>query len=377
MSFMLSVLLYLSSIAVNILTSIFSPHLISYYGHFSHPKTLLFYSNLPHWIVSKANFDGIFYLRIAQNGYSQFEQAFFPLYPFLIRLLSPIFANNLLVTGLITSNICFIVGLFVFKKYLNLILKDKKEILWSLAFFIFFPTAFFFTSLYTESLFFLFTICFFYFLKKEKFLATFIFGFLAAATRFIGVFLFVPPLIYLIMNKTKKKKISSFVLPVIGPVSGLIAYSFYLYETTGDFLAFFHSQTAFLAGRSTSIILFPQIYYRYLKIFVSVPWGMNYFVAILEVTIFTAVFFSLLYFIYKTFRNIDLTALNSFSLLNILIPTLTGTFLSIPRFVLLSLGFFIFLAQMKNNFLKMLILIIFILLEIILLAFFTQGYFMS
>src|SRR4030042_2473530 len=115
---MLPIFFYLSSLVINILTSIFSPYFISYYGHFSHPKTLLFYSNLPHWIVSKANFDGIFYLRIAQNGYSQFEQAFFPLYPFLIKSLSPIFANNLLITGLIISNACFVVGLFFFNKYL-------------------------------------------------------------------------------------------------------------------------------------------------------------------------------------------------------------------------------------------------------------------
>jgi len=76
-------------------------------------------SNLPRLISSLANFDGVYYIRIAIQGYSQYEQAFFPLYPMLIKILSPIFANNHLLAGLVISNVSFLLGLIVFIKYLK------------------------------------------------------------------------------------------------------------------------------------------------------------------------------------------------------------------------------------------------------------------
>jgi hypothetical protein len=75
--------------------------------------------------------------------------------------------------------------------------------------------------------------------------------------------------------------------------------------------------------------------------------------------------------------NHDRLALNIFSLANLLLPTLTGTFSSIPRYALLSVSIFIFLSQIKNNWIKITMAIIFLIFHILVLGFFGQGYFIS
>ena len=48
----------------------------------------------PVWLWNRANFDGMHYLDIARRGYGIYQQAFFPLYPKLIRLIAPVFGNR-------------------------------------------------------------------------------------------------------------------------------------------------------------------------------------------------------------------------------------------------------------------------------------------
>jgi len=76
-------------------------------------------------------------------------------------------------------------------------------------------------------------------------------------------------------------------------------------------------------------------------------------------------------------RGLQRLGLNIFSFINILLPTATGTFSSIPRYALLSLSFFIFLGELKNSTLKSVIVAIFALLQIAILSLFVRGYFVG
>jgi len=357
---------------------------LPYLGHFSHPITLAQY-NLPHWIKGFAQFDGIFYLRIAQNGYSQFEQAFFPLYPALIKALSPITGGNYLIASLLIANASFLVGLVVFRKYLLAVIPPRqgKNIYFILSFLLLFPTSFFFGASYTEGLFFLMVVSVFYFLYKKNYWLVALFAVLASLTRFVGVFLFIPILIneLRITNYELRIKIGGAknLISIFAPFIGLAAYMFYLWQGTGNAFAFFTSQTAFGAGRSTQLVLLPQVLYRYLKILVTAQWDIAYFVALLELTTFLFVFTVLAYQLRQILRskNKNLLGLSLFSLCNLLIPTLTGTLLSVPRFSLLSLSFFVYLGLLKSTKLKILLCIIFAVLHVALVTLFIQGYFVS
>ncbi|OGK30968.1 hypothetical protein A3F29_04355 [Candidatus Roizmanbacteria bacterium RIFCSPHIGHO2_12_FULL_33_9] len=367
--------------AVDFVISFFATHFIPYLGHFSYVKDLAAI-NLPQFIKSFANFDGLFYMRIAENGYSQFEHAFFPLYPTLVKTLSPLFGGNTLISGLFLSNLAFFIALFTFKKYLDNIFKDKSITFWAIIFLILFPTSFFFGAVYTESVFFLFLILCLYLLDRKKYISASFFALLASLSRFIGVFLFIPILIYLLNDKSKGflKKFRAFFYS-LSPFVGLGIYSAYLFLTTGNFFEFFTSQEAFSAGRSTKLIFFPQVIYRYLKIFFTADVNFQYFVSVLEFSAFalflTIILIQLYLIIKKRSKNTALISLTLFSFVNLLIPTLTGTFLSIPRFVLMSLSFFIFIALINNKFIKIIIAIFFLIIHTILLSFFIQGYFVA
>lgn len=351
----------------------FAPFFLKYGGNFSHPAVLKLF-NLPAFIESFANFDGLFYIRIASQGYEQFEQAFFPLYPLLMSSFS-----NKLIGGLLISNLSFLIGLFVFRNYLSLILKDKKQIFWTIIFLLVFPTSFFFGSLYTEGLFFLLVVSAFYYLKKENWLLVSLFGFLAATTRFVGVFLIVPIGLYYFLSRKKLNLKTLQLTALVAPLVGLGSYCFYLWRTFGSPFLFFTSQEAFSAGRSTKLILLPQVYFRYLKIFLLSEKNFGYLISALEFSVFTIVLLATGWFLFKKWKakNWDLTILTFFSLINLLVPTLTGTFLSIPRFALLSLAFFIALSEIKSSRVKLMIALLFVLVHTVLLAYFIQGYFVS
>src|SRR3989338_9815017 len=113
------VILFLFFRAIDFLIAYLSQFFIPYLGFFPYKEIAENY-NLPKFLTAFANFDRAHYLLIAKNGYAQYQQAFFPLYPLLIRWLSSLFLNNHLVTGLLISNLSFLVGLFIFSKYLFL-----------------------------------------------------------------------------------------------------------------------------------------------------------------------------------------------------------------------------------------------------------------
>ena len=357
--------------SIDFLISYFATQIIPYLGFFPLKRDLYLY-NLPHIISSFANFDGVHYILIAKYGYSMYEQAFFPLYPILIRLISFLGQNEVL-SGLLISNLSFLVALYFIPKLLKEIKIPDDKIVWIILFLLVFPTSFFFNSLYTESLFLMFFVLSLYFYIKEQYLLALVFSFFISLTKLMGVF------ISGVFIFIKKEKLTIRFTPILAPILGLLIYSFYLFRTTGDPFFFINSQPFFGGNRSTSLVFFPQVIYRYVKILNTKDFNFQYFIASIELTLFVVILITLIFFSYYSIRqkNKVLTGINLFSLINLIIPTLTGTFQSVPRYVLISFGFFIALSYIKNNFIKALIVLIFIIFHVILLSFFSQGYFIS
>lgn len=370
-----------------ILISYIAPFFIGYVGLFPY-KELFGFSNLPQYITSFANFDGIHYVVIAYQGYLKYEQAFFPVYPLLLKAVYPLVKDYFL-AGLLISNIAFVAGFLVFKKYLVSLKLPTASVMWTMLLLLSFPTSFFFGALYTEGLFFLLTVSSLYFVHKKNYLLASTCAFLAALTRFVGVFLFMYFAVIFILELLKQKKKTDgifknkgLLLTVISPLAGLLTYCTYLFITTGDPFFFFRAQKAF-EGRSLSLIFLPQVYYRYVRIFLGASFNYPYLVSVFEFLFFNFVFIVLIADLYRLLKrklylqNPHRLALSLFSLTNIVIPTFTGTLSSIPRYALLSISLFIFLAEIKQTAIKILLLITFITLHIITLAFYIQGYFVG
>lgn len=337
---------------------------------FPYVNELLKTSGLPQYIWAFSNFDGVHYLNIAKSGYeAMYTQVFFPLYPIMINLLSPLFLGNLIISGLFISNVSFILSLIVLIKLL-LIDYKKSQIKWVLIFLLLFPTSFYFVSVYTESLFFLFILCSFFFARKEKWFLAGLFGFLASLTRFLGVFMLPALLLEWYLQKKPVKNL----FPLLLIPLGLFIYMLYLKINFNDPLYFIHAQPVFGAQRTSgSIILFPQVLFRYIKIIFSInPTSLAFFNALFELVISLLFLVLSLMAFFKTRFSYAF-----FSFCAFIIPTLTGTFSSMPRYVLILFPGFLILANIKSKLLKITIALIFAFFLIISTILFTRGFWIA
>lgn len=134
--------------------------------------------------------DAVHYLTIASQGYSGIEPAFFPLYPMLIRAVAH-FTGSGLIAGLLISNACFFFGLLYLYKLLEHEY-DRSVARRAIFYVSIFPTAIYFSAVYTESLFFFLTVASFYYMRSQRWLVAGIFGLFASLTRAEGVLLLAP-----------------------------------------------------------------------------------------------------------------------------------------------------------------------------------------
>lgn len=183
-----------------------------------------------------ARWDSSHYLRIAQQGYTSEggDIVFFPLYPLLISVLHNALGLSLLWSGWIVAVTCYFgAGLLLYQ--LIRIDHSAEIALWGVVWLSIFPTAFFFTSLYTESLFILTSIAALYFARRGLFtLSGLAIGF-AGATRPTAFLLAIP--FFLEVWQYRKLGQIRFTDTLIGtllaPV-GVIAFYLHLVATIGD-----------------------------------------------------------------------------------------------------------------------------------------------
>lgn len=161
--------------------------LFNYQPTFPYSAELLYrYQN--RFLTTWAQFDGVHYLTIAENGYqgTGLIQAFFPLYPLLIRWLSFGFLNKIAI-GIVISILSFLGALYFLYRLISL---DEPKIVAvkSLMEVMLFPTAFFFIALYTESLFLLFVVTSFYAARKQKWWLAGFLGAIAGCNKLSGFY---------------------------------------------------------------------------------------------------------------------------------------------------------------------------------------------
>lgn len=332
----------------------------------------------PRAVSSWGNFDGVHYLTIIERGYvgTGAIQAFFPLFPQIVKSVSIVIGNPL-IAGLLVSTSCFAVALYFLFKLVRLD-EDKKtaqRVMWLV---LFFPTAFFFTSLYTESLFLLEVVLAFYYARKKQWIIASLFTIFASATKVTGILL-VPALLieYYEQIGTKKmviwEKIKTTTTLLLGG-SGLAMYMLYLKKVFGDPLLFLHVQSQFGSGRETEkFILLYQVFWRYIKMIATVPVQSLVFYTVAHEFIITILFLGLLISAFWYVRKSYVV----FGLISMIVPTLTGTLTSMPRYVLVLFPAFMVLAKIVPERFYKSLLVFFGILLFINTILFIQGYWVA
>lgn len=137
-----------------------------------------------------ARWDSAFYLSIVERGYffevgQQSSVAFFPLYPLLMSWVMP-FVGSALAAGVLVSNACLLGALIFLYRLSELEFHDHAVAGRTVFYIAAFPTAFFFTAVYTESTFLLFSVATMYFARTRQWAWAAVFGILCSASRIVG-----------------------------------------------------------------------------------------------------------------------------------------------------------------------------------------------
>ena len=139
-----------------------------------------------------ARWDSVWYLEIARFGYRHQlgRTAFFPLYPALIHVVGTVTRSDL-VAGVLISLVCFAVALFLL--YQLVLLDASRQIAETTVLLVAFsPMAFYFSAIYTESLFLMLSVGCILAARRGRWWVAGVLGGIAAASRNGGVLLVVP-----------------------------------------------------------------------------------------------------------------------------------------------------------------------------------------
>ena len=198
---------------------------------------------LAHWIVEPMRlWDGLWYRLIAEEGYGAgsgtAKAAFWPLFPWLMDWGSRVTGWSYETVGYLVANLSFFGALVLVYRIVSLDFDwaVARRTLWALALF---PTALFFTAVYTESLFLLLAVAALLAARQGGWWAAGIFGLLAALTRSAGVMLLAPlAILFLRQYGTDIRRWFPSILPAALPALGPVIYGWHLTEVGAKFWDF-------------------------------------------------------------------------------------------------------------------------------------------
>jgi hypothetical protein len=192
-----------------------------------------------------ARWDSVWYLAIADGGYGDAQRAaFFPLYPLVVRLGGALVGSPL-VAGVLASTALLAVALVLLHRLVALdhgrAVARNAVLVTALS-----PMSFFFSAVYSESLFLCLSVGAVYAARRERWARAGALGALAAATRSAGVLLLVPLLILYLWDTgtlRRRPRMPRADVLWLGLVPlGLVAYCAYLALAGHDALAPFRAQ---------------------------------------------------------------------------------------------------------------------------------------
>jgi hypothetical protein len=199
-----------------------------------------------------AAWDSGWYFEIARRGYfvnaeGQNAIAFFPLYPLLVRALAWPFGGTeraLWVAGVVLSYACLFLGLVVLHRLTSARFGDRETARRTVLYLAVFPFAFFFTMVYTESLFLFLSVSAVAAATASRWGLAGALGFLVALTRPNGVLIAVPLGLLALGGRPRPLELARRALAVALVPAGLGVYSAFAWRLTGDPLGWLHAQNA-------------------------------------------------------------------------------------------------------------------------------------
>lgn len=178
-----------------------------------------------------ARWDSVHFLRIAEDGYSTAEAAFYPLYPALVALVGRVFFGHYVLAGIVVSLAATLGAFVLLERAANERLGHaggRRAVLYVALF----PTALFLQAVYSESLFLFLCLGAFALAERTRFAEAGAVAGLAILTRPTGLAL-LPPLVLLARRQSWR-------LVTALPIAAV--YPIVLWRELGDPWAFAHAE---------------------------------------------------------------------------------------------------------------------------------------
>lgn len=320
--------------------------------------------NLGHLLEPLFHWDGYWYILIADRGYDVHAAttAFWPLYPLLIKAGYDLSHWPMPILGVIISNLALLGALVILYRLVRLDYGNAiaGRTVWLLALF---PTAFFFSAVYTESLFLLLTVASIYCGRTDRWGRAAAFGLLAALARNTGVLVIIPLGLLLIQRYGwDPRNWWHRGVQVAGVALGPLLYFAFLQTVWGDPLITLKAQQQWARYQTmpwnTFSTAFQQLDLQWLHGLQAAPeWttltsvftrasfaqgnAYDVFITLLFIPI-------ALYALWRVQPAYSLYALALF-FLPLFSPSSVHALMSMPRFVIVMFPFFIALAMLLRN----------------------------
>jgi hypothetical protein len=281
-----------------------------------------------------AQWDGEAYLTIAERGYAMLPDGrslynFLPLYPLTIRLFGYVTGDTAIAAVILSSAFSFIASYFL------LLLAElefgravaKKTVLLLL----FFPTAFFFSAVYTESMFLAFAIASFYYARKGDWARASVLSWFLPFIRIVGLFFWVVLLAEYFVSDKKTRRDALLLASSLLAVALFFVYSAY---STGSIFGYLNQQN--LWSRSVSsphiaLLNALSLLFRGPVLAIYTLWNLSVLV----------LFAATLYYAVKYMRR----TYALYMLFVMMLPLLSSTLEGFSRFILLCFPTFMILAR--------------------------------
>lgn len=326
--------------------------------------------------VLGSRWDTGFYLSIATEGYQYWgvplpSVAFFPLYPLLIRLIMPLMGGDAMLAGIVVSHVALLLAAVLFYRLVS----DEwgpevaNRAVWYL---LIFPTAFFGSAVYSESLFLLTTIGAFYLARKGYWKGAALLAIATTLTRLVG--LIIVPLLLLEWlrqyRQGERPGWGGLLAPALAPL-GTGAYMAYLQRTFGDALAFVHASAAWARTPRSPLVMLAELWQQpaegWLPAILAGHLHMDNWTDFAFIVTFLIIAFALL--VEQRWGE------GVFVFLGVLIPLNSGLLMSQRRYVWVLFPAFILLARWgKHAWVDRAITVLFITGLALFTALFANGY---
>lgn len=284
--------------------------------------------------------DGQIYLYLAGHGYGphQLTNAFYPLFPFLVRVAGFLTGGNNFLGGLLVSHLFTLLAMACLYRITRQNYGERAAF-YGCLFLLAFPMGFYLGLLYTESLFLLLATGYFYYWGRKGTWPSALCAFLMPLARPTGILVFFPAFIAATEGGQKARPIASRWLPLAGFAAGYAAYFLWMRILTGDAFAAFEAEKHFVSHFAIRNLFHPMDWFlrTFIQIDPTIP-----FPAIL---FFNRVFF--LFFLWALWVSKDYLTkpLFVYCLVLGIVPALAGGLVTYMRYLLVLFPLFPALAR--------------------------------